>query len=415
MEVRRIRPEEKVAASLISTVVFLDERGEDYREMLKDPLAHSDGYENIWAAFDDTGKMTAELTVHNFTMRYDGHEVGMGGVGGVGTLPEYRKGGYIRRIFEKALPDMRERGMVFSFLYPFSFAFYRKFGYELCRAHNRIKLPVGTFRNFPFPDGITQYFPGDDIAPYAEIYKVFAQDKNLSIVRDENAWKHFLEKDPYVKKQYTYLHRATMPAGGETESRKNTPGKKADIPPADGYLVFTVGDDDGNVLDVKELAWTTIDGLKALFGFIGGLSPQFSNFKWSAPSAFTLSSLFPESYDIEIRHSPGGMNRVVNVPKALELLRVPEGAGRVVINVNDKFMPVNSGVYAVEWESGAVSVKTTDRPPDMETDVETLAQLVTGFLTPEQAQYRAGVKIHGNRGALTALFPHKDLYIREYF
>jgi predicted acetyltransferase len=294
----------------------------------------------------------------------------------------------------------------------------------LCRAHNRIKLPVDAFRHFPFPDGVTQYFPGDDLTPFMEIYDQFTQDKNLSIVRDEKAWKHFLEKDPYVKRQYTYLHRAE-----QTDAAQN---KAAN--PADAYLVFTVGSDDGNALDVKELAWTTVDGLKALFGFIGGLSPQFSSFKWSAPSAFTLSSLFPESYDIEIRHSPGGMNRIVNVPKALELLRAPgapelnalgrrlaveapvaENAGRAVIQVNDKFMPVNSGTYAVEWEAGHTAVKTANRAPDMETDAETLAQLVTGFLTPAQAMYRAGVKIYGNWGALNALFPVQDLYIREYF
>lgn len=400
MEIRRIRPEEKISAELIMNVVFLFPAEENYRQRLENPAdaEQAEGYEQFWAAFGDDGKMTSCLVVNEYQTRFDGHTVGMGGVGGVGTLPEYRKGGHIRKIFEKALPEMREEGKVFSFLYPFSFAFYRKFGYELCRTYNRVTLPVKLFQTFPYPDRVEFFQKGGDAAPYAKVYEVFARDKNLAVVRTEKGWKNILDMDPYIKRQYTYLYRD---ASGEPAA----------------YVIFSAEkDDDGNLMAIRELAWVNPAAFFAMLGFLGGLAPQFGNAQWNMPSAFDITSLFPESHEIKITRPVGGMNRIVNVPQALSLLRAPEKEGRAVIKVTDKFLPANDGVYKIEWDgSGSLFAKTSGRTPDMETDVETLTQLVTGFLTLEQARYRKNIVVDRNEKPLRALFPHKDLYLMEYF
>lgn len=399
MEIRKIKPEEKVWQSLMCTLVFLIKEQEEYKEWLKNPLEHSDGYEQVWGGYDAAGKLCSSMVVHDYQVRFDGHTVGMGGVGGVATLPESRKGGYVRHIFEKCLPDMREKGMVFSFLYPFSFAFYRKFGYELCYTPNRVSVPMSFFKHYPFPNHITMYQPGEDTSGFAAVYEAFTRDKNLSLVRGEGAWKHLLSKDPYVTRHYTYLHR-------------DEDGQ------ADSYLMFQAEDshgDEGNVLRVRELAWASPAGLHAMFGFLGGLSPQFDKLQWNAPRGINVFSLFPESYEIHASRPANGMNRIVNITKAMELIKAPSHAGRTVIGVFDKFLPSNTGVYAIEWESGAITVKPTDRPADLEADIETMAQLVTGYLTPDEARLKRGVAIHGNENGLRALFPHKDLYIMEHF
>lgn len=399
MEIRKIKPEEKILQSLVSTIVFLGDEPEEYKEWLKNPLEHSDGYENVWAGFDDAGKMCSSMVVHDYKIRFDGHTVGMGGVGGVATLPECRKGGYIRHIFEKALPDMKERGMVFSFLYPFSFAFYRKFGYELCYTPNCVSVPMSFFRAYPFPDHVSLYMPGDDLAPFAEVYDSFSRNLNLAFVRDHASWERMLEKDPYVTRHYAYLHR-------DGDGRP------------DAYLLFKADlghGDEGNTLRVKELAWTGTAALHAMFGFLGGLDSQFEHLRWNAPGGLNIHALFSEGYEINARRPACGMNRIVDVRRALELLQAPACTGRAVIGVFDKFMSFNTGHYALEWDAGKLTVKPTDRTADLETDVETLAQLVTGFLTPDEARYRRGVAISGNEASLRALFTHKDLYVMERF
>ena len=65
-----------------------------------------------------------------YRMIFDGSEAKMGGSA---VSPHFRKKGkkYIRNIFEYAMNEMYEDGYIFSYLYPFSHVYYRKFGYEL--------------------------------------------------------------------------------------------------------------------------------------------------------------------------------------------------------------------------------------------------------------------------------------------
>ena len=399
MEIRKIKPEENVLASLVDTIVFLEEK-EDYKEQLENPADHSEGYENTWAGFNDAGKICSVLSVYGYEIRFDGHTVGMGGIAGVGTLPEARNSGYIRRIFEKALPAMKEEGKVVSFLYPSSFEFYRKFGYELCYAPNRVTIPMDSFRGYPFPRGITQYFPGDDIAGFVDVYDRFIRDKNFAVVRDAEAMKERLDKDPYTEKHYAYLHR-------DADSR------------ADSYIFFHAEDedDDERIFNVIEMAWTSVSGLRAIFGFIGGLAPEFGNLKWDAPRSINIAALFPNCYDIEANLPAYGMCRVVDVPRALELMKAPEQPGRAVIRVTDKIIQSNDGVYSIEWENGAVSsVKRTDnnKESDLTVDIETFTQLVTGFLSIDEAKYKPAA-ICRHELSVRALFPHKNMYIAEWF
>ena len=59
-----------------------------------------------WAAFDEDGEMMSTFTVSDFTVQFDGSPCKMGGIGGVATLPQYRRRGGIRACFREALPDM---------------------------------------------------------------------------------------------------------------------------------------------------------------------------------------------------------------------------------------------------------------------------------------------------------------------
>jgi predicted acetyltransferase len=340
------------------------------------------------------------MHVIDYDVRYDGHTVGMTGIGGVSTLPEARIGGYIRKIFEQALPLAREQGKVFSYLYPFSFAFYRKFGYELCCQPNKISAPAKTFREYKFTGGITAYAPGDDLTPYIDVYNKFIEDKNVVLDRDEGLMRSRVDHNPYTTQRYAYLHR------------------DADGTP-DAYILFGADKHGGGeiAMTIRELIWTTPDALHAMFGFIGALSPQFSSVEWNAPRSVNIAAMFADSYEFSVSRPMNGMNRVLNVPKALELIKAPSFNSKAVIKVADKFMPVNDGAYHLEWENGIITkaALTDTAMPDLECDVETLAQLVTGFIDLNEARHKKGVAVHGGEEALRNLFIRKDICIYDYF
>lgn len=70
----------------------------------------------------------------------------MGGIAGVATWPENRRGGLVSKLLSKALARMNEEGQVLSCLHPFSVPFYRKFGWELYTDYKNIRSAQAIFR-----------------------------------------------------------------------------------------------------------------------------------------------------------------------------------------------------------------------------------------------------------------------------
>jgi len=400
MTVRLLKPEEKVQYTSINSIVFHDIDRADIREQLKNPQEHK--YENNdaarWGFFDDKDKLQSALTVIPFTIRMNGHEVKMGGIGAVVTRPEFRGEGCIRKIYEKAYPAMVEEGQVFSLLYPFSYQYYRKFGYEMCLPYNKISAPVSSLSKFPYPKNITAHEPGDDIAPYVQIYEAFTKDRNLAVVRSEKKWKQLLKRDPYQSLEFTYLFR-------------NDDGEPV------AYILYgSDPSDDGSGLEIKECCWVCPSALQMVFGFIGKLSAEFSNVNWNAPCDVNIHALVPDSYDANWKVNAVGMNRLVDVAPGLATLRAPKGSGRVVVDVVDDYWANNSGSYAIEWDGGELrAAKCSSSSADMAVSVQTLAQLVTGYLTPEEAAYKTCTTIHGAYAELAEIFPKRKLFITERF
>jgi predicted acetyltransferase len=145
------------------------------------------------------------------------------------------------------------------------------------------------------------------------------------------------------------------------------------------------------------------------------LGAEFEYVIWNAP--VNIPAIFPEGHDLEWRREIIGMNRIVNVSAALSTLQPPEKNGKITISVTDKFLPSNTGTYIAEWESGALSVKKSSAKsaPDIETSVETLAQLAAGYITPETAICKKDTIIRGAFSDLCALFPKRHLYMTERF
>ena len=80
---------------------------------------YGDGPENLVAtetrpewtlcAFDGS-RLVSSFSTIPFTMRANGVALPIGGVSAIGTLPEYRRRGLVRRIMTQAFAEMREGG-----------------------------------------------------------------------------------------------------------------------------------------------------------------------------------------------------------------------------------------------------------------------------------------------------------------
>jgi predicted acetyltransferase len=404
MEIRLIKPDEQIQYAALCQICFLDIGRRDIREQRRNPPEERPDHGGrtgspVWAAFED-GEMVSAMTVNPYVMRMNGHEVKMGGIGAVATRPESRGKGYIKKINYPMFEAMIAEGQIYSFLYPFSFEYYRNFGYEHCFHRRTATIPISQFAKFPYPERFVAHEPEDSNEPFARIYEEFARDRNLSIVRSEHSWKWMLNRDPYMKLQFTYLN---YDANG--------------VPNA--YLLHDREKVDGsNVIRVRELAWTTPEGLHAVFGFFGKMGSGYKSVRWIVPCDVNVQAILPDPYSVEWSTRAAGMNRVMDVPAVLALQPAPKGNGRVSIGITDHFWTSNTGLYHLEWENGNLTVKKTDESfthADMETNVTTLAQLTTGYINAAESVYRKDTVIRSAKNELADLFPKKKLYLLEGF
>ena len=406
MEIRNVKPEERVQYDAIRSTVFLFNEREDIRTIQKEPLEHvySDGHTRI-GAFDDKGRLVSALRIIPFTFRINGKNVKMGGIASVVSKPEVRGRGHIRALMKESLRRMEDEGQYFSYLYPFSYPFYRKYGYDVCRDIRSATIPLSSLKAYPYPDNMEPFEPGDSTAPYAEIYESFIQNRNLAVVRSNADWENLLNRDPYKYSQFTYLYR-------------NREGLPAAYALFDAKKTFSSNYDFESLFDfmVKEIAWKEPEDLHHIFGFLAKLDAEANNLQWEVPCDVDVFSLFGDCYGAKLQTAPGGMCRLVNALEGLKTLHPPNGNGKAVVEVHDAFWASNSGTYVLAWGSGELSAtKTSAALPDMSTTVETLAQLVTGYLSPDEAAYKTCTKITGNHMALKALFPRQRLYMLENY
>jgi predicted acetyltransferase len=271
----------------------------------------------------------------------------------------------------------------------------------MCYAYNKVKIPIHQLRDYKCEVNAVPFEQGDSIVPFDKIYKYFTRERNLSIERDKGDWKKLLSRDPYQDLEFTYIFND---AAGR----------------AVAYILYDAeqNDDEGNRLIIKECCWITPEALHMVFGFLSKLGTEFEDILWNAPSDINVHALFPEAFDVEWRRESAGMNRIIDVSAALATLKAPARSGRVALGVTDNFMPENTGIYAVEWDSGVISVEKAGDVgpmPEIETTVETLTQLVTGYITPETAMFKKDTTVLGTLAGLNRLFPERHLYIMERY
>ena len=91
-------------------------------------IAQANRPEWTLCAFDG-GRMVASYSTIPLTTRANGKTVAAAGVSAVGTLPEYRRQGLVRRLTTQALNDMYERGQLVAALWASQAAIYQRYGY----------------------------------------------------------------------------------------------------------------------------------------------------------------------------------------------------------------------------------------------------------------------------------------------
>ena len=341
-------------------------------------------------------------------IHFAGKEILCGAVGGVGTEPEYRRGGLVREIFTEMAAECDRRAIPLTILHPFSFAYYRNFGFERVADHRVLEFPITALNFVPrYPDLIR--CTGDTHnAELAEVYNTFAQNgRHLIFKRSPD---HFPTEDGRKK---VYLSR-------DGEGRP------------DGYIIleienyFSVNRMVSVNLHIHELIALTDEAMTKLFGFIRMFEGEMETVKMEN------IAMIPE-VELRLRHYmhtsitilPDIMARINDVKLFFESVPYPAEAGSFTVKTTEPSRSPwsgdkTNGVWRVDYKDGAATVeKLPDDTADYDfaADIPALTQLVFGYDSYgyDYARHTENTVWHTPAEAFFRAFPRRPAGIFEHF
>jgi len=302
-------------------------------------------------------------------------------------------------LLAESLAEYRDREHWFSALWPFEYAFYRKFGWAMTSRYAEASFEPDalSFTDSLDDPGTFRELGPDDWTAMADVYAA-ANDRGLTMHRTEEWWRKrvlvWWDAEPYA---YGWEH------DGELR----------------GYLVYDIESaDDARVMKVAEACAVDHEAHLALLRFCRYHDSQVKRVRLYGPTDHTLQDLADDPRAVEIAVEPGPMSRLVDVPRALEALSYPvEASGSVTLAVTDDLAAWNDGTFRLHVTDGRATCDRTDGAPAVRTDVGTLSQVAVGYLSVEDARRYGDLTVEADTAAetLAELFPPTGTFLREGF
>lgn len=388
MKVRFLRKDEKSKLDAVSSIAFnfsanLDDSGELHGEVL--------------GAFqDDNETLMAVTHPINYESNYCETYLPCVGIGGVASLPEFRRSGAVRAIFNEIFRLAPEKGWATSYLYPFSHNYYRKFGYECILNMKTMGVHTHNISHIERNSNAVLYC-GDKkmLEDILYVYHEYIKDYNIAFKRGE----HFREltSTPHKDKRYTYVWY------DETK----TPG---------AYVTFYIYE---NCLNVIEFAYTSAKSMYGMLGFLRLYDGQVDEIMFKDLPMDSKLIYAPREYnDCEYSLYHSGMARVILVETLLNHNKY-EGKGHFSLKVND-YLEYNNYIFDVEFADGKVEVsKRSDGKYDIACEIPSLTRIMYGEADFSNGgyEYLPGIEVADKTGAETFMkaFPKRPLLLWDRF
>ncbi len=312
-------------------------------------------------AFED-GQLATSYFSMPWTMRFNGKEVPVAAVAGVGTLPVYRRRGYLRKIVTSHFEEMHDEGdQSIAILYPSQGGIYQRYGYSFVSTHNAYDFGPRSleFSDTPSIEGSLAEAGESDLETLSDVYECFASERTGYVVRGQDRWRNEIlgARSGHVLTTIIYREAGT----------------------ARGYLVYdlqaTGAGHPRQRITVRDLAYLDLAAYHAFWNYLISLD-LIGRIVWpSVPSDDPLPQLILDRRGLGITSPNGLMGRIVDVERALTQRTYPAEA-RLTFEIRDALCPWNEGCWELATESGEASVSRTTASPELVMPVKTLASLV---------------------------------------
>ena len=383
MEVRLIKPEEATDYLKISAASFIWKFDKDVDNEVEIP---------VLGAFHKD-KLIAGMELFDFKCNYCGNLINTLVLSGICSIPEHRRMGGVRALFDEIGKTAIENDIVAGFLSPFSIEYYEKFGYANLNRCFSIKVPFHKLEHIPRNNDVELY-TGKQLKELCKLHNKCVFKENLMTIRADE--KHFCKK-PLEEADYTYIH-------------KNSDGE------ADGYVRFRINRPEQLV--AEELFVLTPDALKGIIGFLrnyDGIVKTLRVKKQYQGSPFAC--LVDRIDGINYEYDGGYAGRIYNLKKLLENNTYPKEYGKFSILSLD-YLEQNKGIFDVEYQNGEATVtKRNDGDYDIALTPTAAARLLLAGEghTAHTAVYIDGVELKNDADNFFRAFPHRATRFTDSF
>jgi predicted acetyltransferase len=371
------------------------------RENLPEPDQISDSELQYIRVLAIDGRVVSCLTVNPTHVFVGSSRVPMGGIGNVATQPEERNRGYASALMRNTIRQLRDWGLCTSILFPYSFTYYRKFGYELggnhCHFWSRpAHIPAFSESRF------CRLATGDDLPVVKELYENYCSIRSCALVRSPERWAHFL-------------------------SNNGTRSVVFERDGVGGYLLCKEEIDSHGlqVLRVHEIVSSGPDSSRGLIGYLArfnGDTVEWSTTVTDLAGMGLLCSVAP----LREGHKPRGIAtarpmfqfRVVDVLEAMKS-RIPDLKwldGELSLVVRDEICADNTVPIAIGCRDGTVQIMQGHRTHFcLEADIRVISQLYCGYLSPTEANSQGLIRVSDPEALPIAdqMFPKFEPFITD--
>ena len=383
MEIRLIKPEEAIAYNKISAASFIWKFDKDVDDKVEIP---------VLGAFQN-GKLIAGMELFDFKCNYCGNLIDTLVLSGICSIPECRRMGGVRALFDEIGKTAVKNGIVAGFLAPFSIEYYEKFGFANLNRCFTIKVPFHKLQSIPRCNDV-ELFTGEQLEELCQLHNKCVFKENLMTLREDE--KHFC-KTPLEEADYTYIHR-------------NPQGE------ADGYVRFKIKRPDELVAD--ELFVLTPDALKGIIGFLRNYDGIVETLKVRRQyQGSPLSCVLDQIDGVKYEHDVSYAGRIYDLKKLLENNTYPKEYGKFsILSLDD--LEQNKGIFDVEYENGKATVtQRAEGDYDISLTAPAAARLLLAGEghTAETAVYIDGVELKNNAEDFFRAFPHRPTRFTDSF
>lgn len=325
---------------------------------------------------EDGGRIVSTLISQPMPVHINGALVTHASVGGVATIPEARCRGCAGAMMAECVRMLRKQGIYLSSLWPFSYEYYRKFGWEIGAEVRNYSAPAKVFAALGDAGRARDAVQGD-IAQIRRAYEGWAQNYNCLTLRSDVWWDKVVafQMQPFEAKHGMVVHI--------------TSGK------IDGYAAYRINDGEQESVSVLELAFMQAEHRRDMLARLATVVPEGTVGFGAARDDLFLQEI-PNPRQISAGIAPSFQFRVADPPRALESLDVEDDvSGKITFSITDPVFK-EGWEFGIDVGDGEVTLTKPDRGRRLEMDVMTFARLYSGYLTPFDALELGRVNLKGD-------------------